>query len=266
MKKDSIRFEVVSVTPQLATEWLETNRDNRHVSDPQVAAFARVMSAGGWRVNNQAIAFDENGCLIDGQHRLWAVIQAGIAVRMTVAHGVELEAVKTIDRGRTRSVEEVLRREGTVTSPKRVSMWCNAQRQLLTNSTTRGCVEDVEAYFEENQRALGDILAALPDVKPWKPAMIGATFVFAHRRAARVVVEFVRRMVDGSNLEAESPEFVARELIHATSGNARAQRRQLGIKLLRCIQAAIKGETMRRGHVYATESALHFFQTTKGAK
>lgn len=257
---DDPHFEVVDISPAMAQQWLEKNLDNRKISQSSVEAFAKVMKAGGWQVNNQAIAFDTDGNLIDGQHRLWAIVEANISVRISVAHNVSKDAIKTIDRGRTRSISEVLRRDGEVPSPKRVSAWCNGERQLLTNSAGKGSVEDTENYYAKNRKAIDFALEVLPDKAPFKPAMIGCAVVFAYKKNASTVDAFIRKMVDGTGLEKDSPVFIAREMIIAASGNTKAQRRPLALKLLRAIQAEMRGETVKRSHVYATESALHFFQ------
>lgn len=255
------RFETMDVTPQMATEWLDMNHNNRAVSQTRVDAFARVMKAGGWRVNNQAIAFDVDGNLIDGQHRLWAIVEAKMTVRISVAHNVSKDAIKTIDRGGTRSIGEVLRREGEMPSPGRVSSWCNSDRLLMENVSGKGSVEETEAYYARNRKAVDFLLAHLPSKPPFKPAMVGAAFIVAMRRHAALIENFVPAMVAGVNLEQTSPIYVAREIIISTAGDVKNQRRALALKILRCLQAEIRHEPMNKRHVYANESALHFFQS-----
>ena len=260
-KKSIESFEVVDITPAMAQAWLEddVNINNRPVAQRRVEAFARTMRAGLWKVNNQAIGFDVEGHLVDGQHRLWAVTEAKVPVRMSVMRGVALDAVKTIDRGEIRTVAEVLRREGMVPSPRRVASWCNGERKLLTNTSSRGTVEEAEAYYLANRKAIDFVNANLPDNPPFKAAMIGVSLVFAYKKSPSVVESFVVRMVSGTDLEGDSPVFVARELVITSVGKAH-QPRLLALKLLRTIQAEIRGEKVKRSHVYATEPTLHYFQ------
>jgi hypothetical protein len=66
-----ISSELVEITPAMAREWLEKNiENNRGVGAQVVDAYARDMLAGKWYIPGDPIRFDEDGNLIDGQHRL----------------------------------------------------------------------------------------------------------------------------------------------------------------------------------------------------
>ena len=68
---------IVTITPEEAAKMLETNQRNRNVSKNAVAAMARDMTAGHWRLNGEAIRIDGDGNLIDGQHRFSACVMSG---------------------------------------------------------------------------------------------------------------------------------------------------------------------------------------------
>lgn len=98
--------EIVLVTPDLAQEWLERNPNNRNVVAFRVSSYASQMTAGSWKLTHQGIAFDENGNLVDGQHRLRAVVESGVSVRFWVFRGVSREAMIAIDVGKTRTASD----------------------------------------------------------------------------------------------------------------------------------------------------------------
>ncbi len=93
------------ITPEIAQDMLQYNNCNRSLSRNTIAKYARMMKQGEWYLSHQAIAFgeDENGkqILVDGQHRLAAVVQSGIPVKTTVIY----HAIQTpyIDTARTRT-------------------------------------------------------------------------------------------------------------------------------------------------------------------
>lgn len=89
--------EVVEVTPALAASWLEKNENNRPINWNYVAQLARDVVAGRFACTHQGIAFDMHGRLIDGQHRLWAVIEADVPVRIRVFHNEPAENLVHID-------------------------------------------------------------------------------------------------------------------------------------------------------------------------
>ena len=106
------------ITPAFATEVLEKhNPRNRTISEGVVQIYATDMKHGRWTLTHQGIAFDENDDLIDGQHRLWAVIFSGKEIEMMVTRGIPLKEVKngvelfpmdSIDSGRIRTTGQKL--------------------------------------------------------------------------------------------------------------------------------------------------------------
>ena len=85
----AITMTVENITPEKAREYLKTNTDNyRKISRAKAAIYAREMKAGKWELNGEGIMFAEDGTLKNGQHRLAAILMAGIPVRMTVIRGI----------------------------------------------------------------------------------------------------------------------------------------------------------------------------------
>lgn len=84
-----INVEIVKITPELAEAMLGKNHSNRRLRKQAVLMYAKDMKEGRWELTHQGIAFDKNGDLVDGQHRLKAIVDSGVTVRMLVTHGVE---------------------------------------------------------------------------------------------------------------------------------------------------------------------------------
>lgn len=103
-----LEVSVETITPELATRYLASNVKNRSVRKQEVEAYAREIKRGTFALTHQGIAFDENGHLIDGQHRLMAIATAGIPVQMVVARGVVPTAFSVIDRGASRTMRDVV--------------------------------------------------------------------------------------------------------------------------------------------------------------
>ncbi|MFI5780874.1 hypothetical protein [Nocardia sp. NPDC051570] len=100
------------MTPQLASEWLERNTGNRPLSRMMVVQLAGAIQRGEWLHTHQGIAFDTNGVLIDGQHRLAAVVRSGVTVRMQVTFDVPPATFSVVDTGRKRSARDILSLSG----------------------------------------------------------------------------------------------------------------------------------------------------------
>jgi hypothetical protein len=116
MKKSSITTELVAVTPAVAAEWLKSNSDNRPIRRSHVAALRRAFAQpDGYVQTHQGIAFDADGVLIDGQHRLTAIaeLEKGRTFTMLVTRGLaRKETMHVVDSQQAkRSLADSLRIE-----------------------------------------------------------------------------------------------------------------------------------------------------------
>jgi hypothetical protein len=107
----------MAVTPDLATRWLEGNVHNRPLRQSTVERYARDMADGKWRLTHQGIAFDDSEQLIDGQHRLWAVVESKSTIEFLVTRGLDMSAQEYIDGGEKRTTTDVLSLRGEKASP-----------------------------------------------------------------------------------------------------------------------------------------------------
>lgn len=99
--------EIMSVTPEMATLFLTKNKVNRPPKQNVVDYYARLMKDGKWLLNGEGLSFDKNGNLINGQHRLLAVVKADVTVRFTVTHCVDDKSFSSFDSGNNRSISDV---------------------------------------------------------------------------------------------------------------------------------------------------------------
>ena len=102
------KVEIKIITPEFAERLLEKNTSNRNLRKDHVATLARDMTEGAWRLNNDAICIANDGTLLNGQHRLSAVIKAGKPIKMLVAEGFSRDTYKVLDGGAKRSVADQL--------------------------------------------------------------------------------------------------------------------------------------------------------------
>lgn len=103
-----IETRIEIITPEMATRYLSRNVKNRSIRKQEVDAYAREMKRGTFTLTHQGIAFDENGNLIDGQHRLMAIVMAGTPVQMMVTRGMTPTSLTVVDRGASRTIRDVI--------------------------------------------------------------------------------------------------------------------------------------------------------------
>lgn len=104
-----MKSEIVLIDARLAMKWLADNATyNRPVRVGVVSQYAEMMKRGDWKLTHQGVAFDTHGILIDGQHRLMAIVKANVVVPMMVTRDTPEGAFSSIDCGVHRSVSDRL--------------------------------------------------------------------------------------------------------------------------------------------------------------
>lgn len=108
-----ITSEIKLVTPLLARNWLENfnNPYNRKIHEQRVKDYTNRITKGEWMIGD-ALKFDNNGILIDGQHRLSAVIQANKPTQFLVLKGFDPNTTQVLDRGMLRTLGHVAQLAG----------------------------------------------------------------------------------------------------------------------------------------------------------
>ena len=77
----------VTVTPRIAEELFEFNKNIRTLRSGTIKYYAEQMKKGNWILNGAAIIFDEKSNLVDGQHRLRACVESGVSFRTFIVCG-----------------------------------------------------------------------------------------------------------------------------------------------------------------------------------
>lgn len=106
---------IETITPNRAEQWLKLNVDNnRAIVKTRVDAYVEAIRAGRWLLTPEGVMFDTQGRLIDGQHRLTAIAQAGTPVKMVVWRNVPFDVMSVVNTGVARSLADVLTVTGAV--------------------------------------------------------------------------------------------------------------------------------------------------------
>lgn len=96
------------ITPEMAKKMLENNPNNRPVSRNTVKRYARDMAADRFEFTGDAIRLNGNGELIDGQHRLMAILMANKPVEVLVMRGLDAAIRERLDQGKSRTAGDHL--------------------------------------------------------------------------------------------------------------------------------------------------------------
>lgn len=265
------------ITPEAAARILrEANIDNRKLKPRKVEALARDIRAGTFVVTHQGIAFDDEGRLLDGQHRLSAIVLAGKAAQMLVTknlprttrvRGMDLATWDVIDKGIRRSDGEALARKTGVKNGNKLA----AVMRVLLKVAEPTAAKDV---------SLPQIELAIEVIGASAEAMVAMseTSRSLYRPTAPVVAAFV--MLHSSPDGAAHAEAMMEEAMNITGG-ANAPSRALVTWVKRhtfagggawvphfkvaasALQAHVEGRTLQK--VYASESAADWIKAKAAA-
>jgi hypothetical protein len=145
-----------TVTPAMARAMLECNTKNRRMRPSWVKFLARCITEDRWHVTHQGIAFNGDGTLLDGQHRLAAIVQANKPVKVMVTRGLDCDAMYAIDGGKTRDICDIagplglgldLGRDTVATARAMLASGVDPSKLNITR-------EEVLQFITENQEAV----------------------------------------------------------------------------------------------------------------
>lgn len=107
-----LNVQAVQLTPKMANKLLASNTHNRKVVQAKVNLWAEAMKRGEWRMNGEAIKIAADGTILDGQHRLYAVVQSGVTIPILIITGLPKQSQETMDTGKSRSLSDVFTLRG----------------------------------------------------------------------------------------------------------------------------------------------------------
>lgn len=210
------------VDETLAAQILEGNSANRPLSDTHAKRISRQMTNGVWKINGETIKIGSSGDVLDGQHRLWAVIYAKVSIWLIVVFGVQPDAFSTIDTIRkSRSGSDVLavaglsyQRQGTAAA---LGYLIHYQRGTLLNS--RASENRIEnAQIEEAYKAHPEMVRAVAHCsdklrRVINPGILGFIYYLLASHDQPLADRMVNTLEDPSAVSINDPFFKLREAV-----------------------------------------------------
>jgi hypothetical protein len=212
-------YEVISVTPELAEQWLANNTHNRNLREQAVLGYARDMEAGRWAENGESIKFATDGTLLDGQHRLTALTLAKVTLPMLVVTGLEARAQETMDDGRKRTTADVLTLRGesnsvtTAAVARRAYMW--TQGTYSKSGYIRPTNQEVLNFFNEHPeiRRSAQLAVQVRNANPLPASVAGLTHWLFSQIDTSDAAEFFHLLISGAIVPETHPVLVLRKRI-----------------------------------------------------
>lgn len=254
----AMKMEWVEITPKWAAALLKRNReDQRFLRKARVARLGMDLREDRWLPTHQAVGIDDEGWVVDGQHRLNAIVKTGKPMWTWICYDVPASSFPAIDIGLARSFRDLIHEQhGAVAAvvsglTRRVIAWENGNYvgrysgYSETNEVYRGVTnpELIERYQEAKEELIRSAErgrevstarlgggAAIAAMAYWlfthipmrddddEPMMDDSGQPIIDMMARTQADEFFDKLVTGENLTAGSPILVLRNRLIKLAG------------------------------------------------
>ena len=214
----SLSASIKRITPNVAKKMMERNTNNfRSLDHRRVKRYSAIMKRGEWDLNGESIKTNCDGSIVDGQHRLAAVIASGVTIESLIVEGVQ--SVGTIDAGKPRQISDYLSHDGyknaTTLAALTKRLW---QVSHGYNHGSRGV--DIAFTYEQAKETIA--------ARPWitnvltassrcrnvcSASMIGGIAAEAIDKGwgVALVESFLADVATGQGLDVDNPAYLLRE-------------------------------------------------------
>jgi hypothetical protein len=254
-----LRVEMLKIAPDAAKRMIERwiPDGQRNSTDSAVKRYAADLTDRRW--NSQAgttISIDRNGYVIDGRHRLQAIVDSGVPMDVLVVFECDPSAISVIDIGVPRRLREMLvvRSRGAFKNSLRISGIARSALFGVNSKAAAYSHNYIVEFIEKNQGVFQSFstLAERNGARktchaPVIGAFVRAAFAIGVSKVERLFERFVEQEWEGRNDPLKLLEFYLR----ANTGSERAkknvasQRDKYGAAV-RAIVASINGENLRK--------------------
>ncbi|HEY8984942.1 MAG TPA: hypothetical protein VIU15_35880 [Streptomyces sp.] len=253
-----MQSDVEVITPELARDWLLLNTQNRPLSKAFVQQIAQQIERGEWQLTHQGIAFDEDGTLIDGQHRLAAVVKANVPVQCVVARGVAKSAFTVMDTGRKRSGRDALALAGEEHSThlaaalRGLHLYLTAPDSAWSGQNAAVSNDQLLAVLAQHPGMRNAVREAIPMNKAFRITVTAAAVGWYATTDARPEIDqhpWHEGLVTGAGLRSGDPRLTLRNtLLNLAAGRSHRKRddsREHLLYYLKSWNAWVEGRDMK---------------------
>lgn len=211
MKK--LVIKTIDISPDLAAIMLEKNTMNRAIHQVTVTRYANDMASGAWKQNGETIKIAEDGTVVDGQHRLWAIIESGMTITMLVIYNVPKDSMGSIDSGISRQFKDVLKIAGSTHSVTAAGITKLAWVYDCYDNQLRICSAKAEmrnsilkAYYDKNHELIEQAASVVDcGAHHFVKSYMGFSLFVLLRKHPQMAEEFIKLVKSGENLYTGHP-------------------------------------------------------------
>jgi len=259
-----IKVFLAEITPENAKFFLERKFKNRGIKLPSLRKLIRTITLDRWEINGETIIFDDEGHLLDGQHRLKAVIESWKPIWSLIVYGINQERFKTMGQNSKRSAGDILaiagERNGRNLAAALRWVW-RYEHNLMLNEHPDVADDELADTIEQYPGLVESLSYGFRLQGLVAPGLVTALHYLCGQVDSSLANHFYWSLGTGANLDTDNPILTLRELfINANKKRTRlpdiykAAVTIIAWNLLRKNpQATVKKLSWRRGNVRRAE-------------
>ena len=164
---------MTTITPEIAAFILaHHNKDNRKFTMAQVVSIYNSILEDGWLADGQPLTFNVEGNITEFQHRLLAIVKAGVTVVVPVTTGVELNCFTKCAPAKQRKAEdEIQRKDKTATATEATVLRQILSRRRGEKLTIKNAIDKWvlwNQYVREGVLLVDQFFNDTEEYGPWK--------------------------------------------------------------------------------------------------
>lgn len=251
-----MHVEVVTMTPEAASNLLSKNTHNRRINTETVATYASAMKEDRWLQGGaDAIKIAPDGTILNGQHTLTAITQAEVPIEVVIYKDVPEAAQEVMDTGLKRSFSNALHMSGE-SDPNNLAActnmlyyWDQGLRgsgltSMGGSAVKRAQIPQLMAFFQDNRDDIrGGVLAATKVRKQVRVStrILSLSHIVFNRLDTDDTAFFFDRLETGEQLAKTDAIYQLRK---------RLQEESLKLSTGRLATSVLLGLTMKAWNLY----------------
>ena len=211
-------LRTVMLTPEVAQNWLDRfNTRNRKIQKAQVSAIARDIRGGNWMLNAQPIAFSgdpwaDEAILLNGQHRLAAVVKADVPIEVMIATGLDEAAFATFDTHARHSHRRFVAKGDERVLAAAAKLQWRVDNGLAALDRASPSAMEIQETIEHHPELMDAFpISRKKEMQEIGPSGILTFFIaFISKQDSQVAELFLSQLMDGEGLRRGNPLIRAR--------------------------------------------------------
>lgn len=214
------------ITPSIAKQLLESNNKNRNVRKQVVDKYAKEMQSGAWKQDTfELIKISSSNIILDGQHRLLAVVKSNTPVYFHIASGLNDDIFDVLDTGANRSASDVFRINGIKYSTQTPSIIILYERlkklrktgglfnrnEAISNAQALSLYNEKPTYWDNVSLITHDLYIKF--AKILTPQLIGGLYAYFNDLSVDGSIDFMEQLCTGFEITNKSIWHLRNKLI-----------------------------------------------------